>query len=285
MLLSYKSKLLRRVLQRSSKALHCQGVFFGVYYINNALDTFCTGLNFGIRKVAMKISVRRILVVLFGDVALSDRIGVAQSLNKATKNLFNGGPAILPIPDDAPLEIPRIILRSKDENFVCHVSSKSLEFSLKQKKGENKRLKEIQDDFLSQLADLARVVKTGLRVKVERLGVVINSAMFLEEPSTDFLIKRFLKEGIVIDPREVNLSFLHKFALGGFKVNRWQRFSCVSPKDEGTLEGAKVLHIETDVNTVPEIKYDFSAEAIPSFCSQVFTFTESDLESLFAKED
>jgi len=43
--------------------------------------------------------------------------------------------------------------------------------------------------------------------------------------------------------------------------------------------------IETDVNTVLEIKYDFTVEQIPAFCSQVFTFTESDLESLFAKED
>jgi len=121
-------------------------------------------------------------------------------------------------------------------------------------------------------------------VKVERLGVVVNSATFPEEPSIDFLIKRFLKQGMVVDPREVNLNFLHKFVLGGFEVNRWQRFSCVSPKDESTLERAKGLYIETDVNTMPEIKYDFTVEQIPAFCSQVFTFMGSDLESLFAKE-
>lgn len=233
----------------------------------------------------MEIFIRRILVVLSGDISLSERIGVAQNLNKATENLFNGGPAILPIPDDAPLEIPRIILRSKDANFVCHVSPKSLEFSLKQKKGENKRLKEIQDDFLSRLADIARVVKTELRVKVERLGVVINSAMFLEESPVDFLMKKFLRSGIIVDPHELNLNFLHKFALGEFKVNRWHRFRCLSPEGKEALGEVNALLIETDVNTVLETKYDFTAQQIPAFCSQVFTFTESDLESLFAKED
>lgn len=233
----------------------------------------------------MEFFVRRILIVLFGDINLSDRIGVAQSLNKATKNLFSGEQTILPMPDDAPPEIPRIILGSKDKKFNCHVSPRRLEFSLGQKKGENKRLEELQDDFLSQLANIARVVKTELGVKVERLGIVVNSAMFPEESPVDFLMEKFLRSGMIMDPHELNLNFLHKFALGDFKVNRWQKLSCVSPKDKGTLEEAQVLRVETDVNTVPEIKYDFSAEAIPAFCSQVFTFMESNLESLFAKED
>jgi len=233
----------------------------------------------------MDFFVRRILVVLFGDIALSDRIGVAQNLNKATKNLFSGEQTILPIPDDAPPEIPRIMLGDKDKMFRCHISPKRLEFSLEPKKSENKRLKEIQDDFLSRLADIARAVKTELGVKVERLGVVVNSAMFLEESPVDFLMKKFLRSGIIVDPHELNLIFLHKFALGEFKVNRWHRFRCLSPEGKEALGEVNALLIETDVNTVLEIKYDFTVEQIPAFCSQVFTFTESDLESLFAKED
>jgi len=233
----------------------------------------------------MQFFIRRILVVLFGNISLSDRIEVAQGLNKATKNLFNGEPAILPLPDDAPPEIPRIILGSKDKIFSCHVSPRRLEFSLGQKRGENKGLKEVQDDFLSQLANIARVVKKELGAKIERVGIVVNSAMFLEEPPVDFLMKKFLRPGPIVDPRELNLNFLHKFALGEFKVNRWHRFRCFSPRDKETLEEANALLIETDVNTMPEIKYDFSAEQIPVFCSQVFTFMESDLKSLFVKED
>ena len=248
-------------------------------YISNAFDTFPVGL------MIMQFFVRRILVVLFSNISLSDRIGVAQSLNKATKNLFGGEQTILPIPDDAPPEIPRIMLGDKDKMFRCHISPRRLEFSLEPKKGENRTLGDIQDDFLSQLSNVSRSAKAELKARVERLGVVVNSVMFPEEPCTNFLIRRFLKQGMVVDPHEVNLHFLHKFALGEFEVNRWQRFSCVSPKDKGVLEGAKVLHIETDINTVPEIKYDFSVEQIPAFCSQVITFMESDLESLFAKED
>ena len=90
---------------------------------------------------------------------------------------------------------------------------------------------------------------------------------------------------MIIEPHEVNLNFLHKFTLGGFKVNRWHRLRCLSPEGKETLREVNALLIETDMNTVSEIKYDFSVEQIPAFCLQVFTFMESDLESLFAKED
>lgn len=247
-------------------------------YIGNVLES-------SIGSVTMQFFAQGILVALFGDISLSDRIGVAQSLNKATKNLFSGEQTILPIPDDAPPEIPRVILGSKDKIFSCHVSPRRLEFSLEQKKGENKRLKEVQDEFLSQLANIAHVVKKELGVKVERIGIVVNSAMFPEEPSVDFLTKKFLRSGTIMDPRELNLNFLHKFTLGGFKVNRWHRFRCLSPEGKETLEAANALLITTDVNTILEIKYDFSVEQISVFCPQVFTFMESDLESFFAKED
>ena len=233
----------------------------------------------------MEIFVRRILVVLFGDIALSDRIGVAQNLNKATKNLFSGEQAILPIPDDAPPEIPRIMLGDKDKIFHCYVSPKRLEFFLGQQKGENKKLEEVQNDFLSQLTNIARAVKTELGVKVERMGIVVNSAVFPKESPVDFLMKKFLKAGMIVAPRELNLNFLHRFVLGEFKVNRWHRFRCLSPEDKEPFEEANALLAETDINTVSEIKYDFSAEQIPVFCSQVFTFMESDLKSLLAKED
>jgi len=70
----------------------------------------------------MPFFVRRILVVLFGNIGLSDRIGVAQSLNKGAKKLFSGEQTILPIPDDAPPEIPRIILGDREKVFRCQVS-------------------------------------------------------------------------------------------------------------------------------------------------------------------
>jgi hypothetical protein len=232
----------------------------------------------------MQFFVRRILVVFFGDVGLSDRIGAAQSLNKGAGNLFSGEQTILPIPDDAPPEIPRIMLGDKGNMFRCHVSSKRVEFSLEPKKSENRKLAELQSDFLIHLNNIAKAVRIELKVRVERLGVVVNSVTFPEGSPVDFLISRFLKQGIVVDPREVNLNFLHRFVLGGFEVNRWQRFSCASSKDVSTSERAKGLYIETDVNTMPEMKYNFTVEQVPAFCSQAFTFIESDLGSLLAKE-
>jgi len=232
----------------------------------------------------VELFVRSILVVFFSNIDLSNRIEVAASLNKYTGNLFNGESAILPIPEDAPHEIPRIILDNKEKIFGCVVSPKRLEFSFKQKEDENRKLEEVQEDFLNQLSNIAKAAKTELKAKVERLGIIVRLVMFPDENPADFLIRKFLTQGMIVDPRELHLDFLHRFDLGDFKVNRWHRFRCFSPEAEEALEKPKALLIDTDINTVPEIKYDFGAEQTPAFCSQVFTFVKSDLESLFVRE-
>jgi hypothetical protein len=144
-------------------------------------------------RETMEFFVHRVLTVLFGNISLSDRIGVAQSLNKATEGLFDGEPTVLPIPGDAPSEIPRIMLGDKDNVCRCHISPRRIEFSLESKKGENKKLEEVQSNFLSHLSSTAGAVRGELRVKVERLGGCCGLCDVSEGASGGLLDKKVLE--------------------------------------------------------------------------------------------
>jgi len=71
----------------------------------------------------MDYKIRQIQFAIFPkNFSLSDKIKLATDLKIKTSNLFDGEPTIWSLPIDAPLEIPRIILPSKDGKYVCNIS-------------------------------------------------------------------------------------------------------------------------------------------------------------------
>jgi hypothetical protein len=69
-------------------------------------------------KVAGEIvssKINQIQLVLFNPgMAISDKIRLANNINNTLGGLFDGDPVVLPLPPDAPPELPRILLSSKD---------------------------------------------------------------------------------------------------------------------------------------------------------------------------
>ena len=70
----------------------------------------------------MDFFVARMQVVLFGQVVLGKKVQAAAELTNQLADLFDEEPILLPVPDDAPVEIPRIILRSKDGRHSSNIS-------------------------------------------------------------------------------------------------------------------------------------------------------------------
>jgi hypothetical protein len=228
----------------------------------------------------LEFFVRRIQVAIFGDIDLANKIEVAAGLSKTAENLFDGEPTILPIPIDAPPEIPRVILASKDSTRSCNVMPTRLDFFFTQKERPGKKLSEVKEDYLGWLSDIAEVTKAKLKVKVERLGIITELAIFPEQEPIRFMREMFLREEPFGGSREIHLNILDRFMWDTMEVNRWYRFRCFS---SGIAEEPDALHVLIDINTLPEVIHDFGAEGISSFCSQVFTFIESDLRSLLEK--
>jgi len=59
--------------------------------------------------------------IFITNLDFSNKIGFISQLNQETDNLFDGDPIILPIPNDAPPEVPRIILKSQDDSYTLNL--------------------------------------------------------------------------------------------------------------------------------------------------------------------
>ena len=96
---------------------------------------------------------------------------------KEDKNLpFDGPEAVIPIPADAPLEIPRIILRSKDGVFVCNISVNRVDLffnETKEQSGLN------PDDIIKKIKAYLKTISTSLKkdfnAKFHRIALVFRT--------------------------------------------------------------------------------------------------------------
>jgi len=192
---------------------------------------------------------------------LENKLDFATKLVAAIKH-FDGEPALLPIPSDAPTEIPRIILKSKDTKFICNVSLQRVDLFFNPKT-------EQEQDFSNLMKSIEGVLKKTVsffetsKIKINRAGVSVNLIKDLEEGSNNYLCKKYLKTGLIADSSELELHILNKFDLKKFKINRWIRIKTL--REKSVPENDKLLSINIDINSLQEIAYDFIAEDFDIF--------------------
>src|SRR5437773_3624117 len=68
------------------------------------------------------------VVWFISGLAVINRLDFARRLIDATQGSLDGDPVVLPLPEDAPNEIPIIILRSKDDKLQVNISRTRVDF-------------------------------------------------------------------------------------------------------------------------------------------------------------
>ncbi len=215
--------------------------------------------------------------VLFTSLDLQNKLELASVMHNETKMVFNGEPIILPVPDDAPSEIPRIILTSKDNEHKCHVSKERVEFIYSNEANPDREVSELREQFIVTLGDIAKVVKSSWKAEVYRLGFVINSVSHHEAP-VEIIKTKFIREGVLNHPRRLEVYVLDRMTWDTLKINRGYRVSSIV-KREGKEE-RELLSVNFDINTIPEEKYSFDTESIVAFCDKAILHIGESLKSL-----
>lgn len=150
-------------------------------------------------------------------------------------------PAILPIPDDAPAEIPRIIL--KGNGYECQVSFKTINFIAK---SDGLLFPDSIPTFISLLNQLI-VVADQVGMNFSRIGVVVDGQ--LNAAPFDFITKYYLKEK-KMSCNGYDIGFLFNINVGDLPFNKWVKFK---------NENDKVTY-QIDYNTLADVSYDLSIE-------------------------
>lgn len=185
--------------------------------------------------------------------------------NLASKfsNIFDGTPVALPLPQEAPKEIPRLILSSSEGKLKLEIAASRVNLFRFRKEDDTVIL---ENDFLKTCIDVFNEYINFTSAKVGRLAIV--AVRFLEDTNPGLtLAKHFCQERWLIEPFNRPENFeLHshkKYELDTFRVNSWVR--CKS----GFLKqrNVPIILVEQDINTLSEEieTKEFNIEQIKDF--------------------
>lgn len=166
---------------------------------------------------------------------------------------FDGDPTVLPLPDDAPKEIPRIIFQRKDKSMKLEVAPLRLNLFRIKTQDEDKISPK---KFLGTEAKLLSKLIEDLGADCVRMAVVLERFCPRKEPAKD-IASHFSKKNFMNEPFDRPSAFevhsLKKFDfLDSFSVNSWVRIKSGKTQPvSGVLRLVIVAH--QDINTLAEL--------------------------------
>jgi hypothetical protein len=197
------------------------------------------------------------------DLDLANPLGLAQGLNSACGNLFDGSPAVLPVPQNAPPNVPVIVLKTRDERQHLNVAHDRLDYRHLLRGPKPVTLPEVWgmcDVILGQIAEYLTVKQPTV---VWRLGLVVQLFAKLDLSANAHLQAAYLREGVFDGASDVHLNALHRTSVADIAVNRWIRLKPVRNKENPDDDSAMIAEI--DINTPAEQQAALSHEEIEDF--------------------
>lgn len=214
-----------------------------------------------VKSLYLQSNLNRLQAVIYvKSLDLSKPLLLANSLKENGRLPFDGQESVLPIPPDAPLEIPRIMLNSSDGVFSCNVSANRIDLFF----NEQSKTKISTDDVLKRinkyLIRINDIVHKDYSAKAHRIALIANTIIELNISSRKFIEQKYLQKNIAKDIYEIQLNMLSKKEIGKFKVNQWVRMQTLRKKNDP--DNDKAIQIVFDINTFPEINYDLLSDSI-----------------------
>lgn len=234
------------------------------------------------------VKVQKIQLALFPkNFNLVDKIKVANDLKIKTESLFDGESTILPLPIDAPLEIPRIILQSKDNFFGCNIAIPRIDFF--QQIGGKQKFDETKENYLVKAKQIYSYFLEDTDLIIGRVGFVVDFIVDLTESSSKKLQNQLLKEACYFAESEkikgISLIFTEEDSIdSSWEVNRLIKIDSLRKISEPVND--KKLALRYDINTVPEKinEYNLTVENIEKILYKASKEMTSDNLNKFLNE-
>ena len=205
------------------------------------------------------------------DLDLGNPLALAQGLNSACGNLFDGAPAVLPVPPGAPTagpqavppNVPIIVLKTKDEKQHLNVGRDRLDYRQFFRGGPPVSLPEVWSRYDVILGQIGEYLTVKQPATVWRLGFVVQFFAKLDFSANAHLANAYLREGAFEGATDLQINALHRASVADIAVNRWIRLKPVRNKDNPTDDSAMIAEI--DINTPADQSADLSQEEIEDF--------------------
>lgn len=195
-------------------------------------------------------------VAFFGNVQLSVN-RVLPRLITDLGDTLDGDPIALPIPADAPPEVPRLVLANKDQSLRFDISLRRADVRwVRQATGHEMPV----SDFSGFSQRALNVFHQAVHLRPSRVAFVANRFQPHETPGIE-LARHFCrpellsndpsKKGPLNRPENFELHSHKKFQMGRFLVNSWMR--CKSGMLSIADRNRPIIFVEQDINTLTEV--------------------------------
>lgn len=209
---------------------------------------------------------------------------ILKDIMESYSDKFDGDIISVPIPDDAPKEIPRIILSDNNRKYKFEIAESRTNFCIFSREtfGIESNLK-LYLDFYFQL--IGKYIKSSNAI-IGRIGVVINK-IIEKENSASFLVKYFLNKSFLEnihfhDLDKLELNFKKIISLNKINVNSWIRFrnSKAIVRNKKRLDSIIVMQ---DINTLSEEleQKNYSIKNLEKFVKVAFDKHSEILKEIF----
>ena len=181
------------------------------------------------------------------DLVVTKSMKFLEVVNELLGDRLDGEPTILPIPQDAPGDIPRVQLASADKVWAVEISLKRTNLHYQPPFGGSMDLGE----FGSIASEFFSNYQKKLDLRVQRLGFVTDRVC-PEENAPAIIAERFCKKEYLVEGapfdrlRGFEVHSLKRYDWKDFMLNSWIKFKSGLHKKHGPFVG---LH--NDLNTIP----------------------------------
>lgn len=224
----------------------------------------------------MQVSVRSVLSVLFfppRDIA--NKAAFVSNFQDYAK-VFDADPMILPI-GNAPPQVPRITMKSRDGRYACEVALDRLSFAYNDATDEKPTLEALYPKYRDILNHVVLATLSGVGSPIVRLGFVTRHLLEIGGGANEWLRDTYLRADRLPEAFETHVNLLHRISMESFQVNRWLKIFSVREQREPQTDSG--VAVEIDVNTIPEPERQYDRSAILSFFLDAFALSEKDLKA------
>jgi len=228
----------------------------------------------------MLLQIKQVQLVLFSPgIIISDKAKLVVKINKQLQTLFNGDTVIPPMPEDAPLEIPRIVLKSKDERYILQISGKRVALFYNSSP-ENSAVEFPVDGLYEKFITISKCFSEETHCQFSRSAMVTQWIVELGKSGVEYIAYNYLRKDVPFkNPYKLELHYLTKDNIAGCKVNKWVRIK--SARRVFDLTKNNFLTVLIDINTVSDEKYKIDTKLLMQFLNESSKLIEETINRHF----
>lgn len=182
---------------------------------------------------------------LFYDTPENRPDKLINKIDEALDGIFDEMPTILPIPAEAPPEIPSVIMRSSNGIYGCNIAKTRIDFIVNYTNSGDSVSIQIEK-FIKKIRPFSAAVFS--HKTISRFGIV-GKYFFKESSPTNKIQRKYLKKDLG-DLEELTIRFNKRFESNSLTVNDVIDISKGSIQENGKSQQFGIV-IQRDMNNIP----------------------------------